>query len=86
MYIQITVGGKCQKNSCVHVLWREMTEKMVADIADGESGGRQARSFVLFLEHFCNNHTVSKLNFFMFTFGNNRIAQRSQSHGILPRA
>lgn len=61
-----------------------MTEKIVADTADGESGERQARSFVFFLECFCKNHTISKLNFFKFTFGDGRIAQRSQSLGILP--
>lgn len=76
---------KRQKNSCVCVCYGgEMTEKIVADTTDGESGGRQARSFVFFLEHFWKNNTISKLNFFKFTFGDDRIAQRSQSHGILP--
>lgn len=61
-----------------------MTGKIVSDTADGKSGGRQARSFVFFLERFYKNHTISKLNFLKFTFGDDRIAQRSQSHGILP--
>lgn len=53
---------------CVCVCYGgEMTEKIVSDMADGESGGRQARSFVLFLELFCNYHTISKLIFFFLS-------------------
>lgn len=60
------------------ILWKGNDRENVADIANGESGGRQVRSFVPFLQFFVRI-TQFQIDLFKLTFRNDRIA-----HVVLP--